>query len=141
MVSCIAGSFYTAKVDIYEQQTSINEETNEPELSWTFYKTVRAYVFPYIAGGLRGMGSNETFGERYANTDYLRLKTFAELDKRWRVSNIRNAKTDAVIYREHIDGPPTVYNVDGSAPIENPLSGKVIEWLTTLRRAEVQGNG
>lgn len=141
MGSCIAGAFYTCKVDIFEENTSLNEETNETELSWTFLKTIRAYVFPYIAGGLRGMGSNETFGERYANTDFLRLKSSTELDKRWRVSNIRNAKTNKLIYREHIDGPATVYNVDGSAPTENPLNGEIIEWLTTLRRAEVQGNG
>jgi hypothetical protein len=139
MVSCLAAAMYVFKVDIMEDTEEYNEELGTPvSQGFTKLKTVRGYVFPYLDGGVRGAGTTERFGEEYVNLDYLRIKTSVELSKRWRVTNIRNAKTGRVVYQEQIGGDPTVYQVDGSAPIVNTLTGNVDEWLSTLSRAEVQ---
>lgn len=140
MFSCLAAALYIHRVDIWEQDNEINPETNEIERTWKFLKSVDAYVFPYLEGGLRGMGTTEVFNERYTNSDFLRMKSLEEMDKRWRVTNIRNTN-GVVIYQEHINFQPTVYNIDGSAPRSNPLTGEVDEWITALSRPEVQSNG
>lgn len=137
-MSCLASLMYIFNVDVHTQDTVINPDTNETERTWKYLKTIRAYVFPYLEGGLRGMGTSESFGDRYINSDYLRVKTSEELDKRWRITNIRNAETGKVIYQEHVNGDPTIYNVDGSIPVVNPLSGEIDEWVTSISRAEIQ---
>ncbi len=140
MVSCLASAAYIYIVDILEDTEEFNEELNIPvSLGYTKLKQIRAFVYPYLDGGVRGAGTTERFSEKYVNLDYLRIKSTKELSKRWRISNIRNARTGLVVYQEGIDGPPSVYQVDGSAPIANPLCGGIIEWLSTLSRAEVQG--
>ncbi len=138
MVSCLAAAAYIFKVDIWVQNDIINEETGESESEWVFDRTVNAYVFPYLDGGIRGAGTNERFTEYYWNDEFLRIKTSKELSKRWRITNIRNKKTGKVIYQEQITGVPTVYNVNGSAPVVNPLTGGIDEWLSTMERAQVQ---
>ena len=141
-MGCLAASIYIYKIDVLKQVTVSDPDTRETIRTWEPFKTVKAYVFPYIAGGLRGMGAHEVFEDRYSNSDFVRVKTQHELDKRWRITNIRLAKNGKVIFQENIDGPPTIYNVDGSAPIVNHLGGGIVdEWLTTLSRAEVQING
>lgn len=139
MVSCFAAAMYIYKVDILEMTQILNEETGQVEAEeLQFLKTVNAYVYPYLEGGIRGMGTGERFDEKYSNTDYLRLKSSIELDKRWRVTNIRKKKNGMVVYQEGTNGTPTIYNVDGSAPIANTLTGNIDEWLTTLSRSEIQ---
>lgn len=139
MVSCFAAAQYIYKVDIQVMMTETNEETGQVEAEeLAFLKTVPGYVYPYLEGGIRGMGTGERFDEKYANTDYLRIKTSLELDKSWRVTNIRKKRGGQVVYQEQITGLPTVYNVDGSAPLANPLTGNIDEWVSTLSRSEIQ---
>lgn len=138
MASCLAAGIYMMRADILTQVTIRNEETGETERSWEpGQKNVPCYAIPYLEGGARMTGMSETFAERYANNDYLRIKTANKLDKRNRVTNIRNKKNQVLYYGS--DGKPTVYNVDGSAPIVNPLTEEPSEWMTTLSRAEIQG--
>jgi|SRR6478752_230021 len=124
--------------DIYEESGTIDPETMEYERSYVLKKKdVKCYVFPYLDGGIRGAGTTERYTERYANDEFLRIKTSEELRKDWRVANIRN-RQGKLIYQEQLTGDPTVYNVQGSAPIVNPLTGGVDEWLSTMERAEIQ---
>lgn len=138
MVSCLAAAAYIFKVDVMVENDVINDETGESESHWVIDDTVNAYVFPYLDGGIRGAGTNERFTEYYWNDEFLRIKTSKELSKRWRITNIRNKKTGKVIYQEQITGAPTVYNVSGSAPVVNPVTGGIDEWLSTMERAQVQ---
>lgn len=138
MVSCLAAASYVMIADIYEESGTIDPETMEYERSYVLKKKdVKCYVFPYLDGGIRGAGTTERYTERYANDEFLRIKTSEELRKDWRVANIRN-RQGKLIYQEQLTGDPTVYNVQGSAPIVNPLTGGVDEWLSTMERAEIQ---
>lgn len=139
MVSCLAAANYVMIADIYEETGEINPETLEWERKYVLKESnVKCYVFPYLDGGVRGAGTTERYTERYANDEFLRIKTSRELRKDWRVTNIRSNKGH-LIYQELLDGAPTIYNVMGSAPVVNPLTGGVDEWLSTMERAEIQG--
>lgn len=139
MVSCLAAAAYIFKADVMIENDIINDETGESESHWELDHTVNCYVFPYLDGGIRGAGTNERYTEYYWNDEFLRIKTSKELSKRWRITNIRNKKTGVIIYQEQITGDATVYNVNGSAPVVNPLTGNIDEWLSTMERAQVQG--
>ena len=139
MVSCIAAAAYIFFADVLVAEDEQNEETGESESHWVFDHTVKCYVFPYLDGGIRGAGTNERYTEYYWNDEFLRIKTSLELDKSWRITNIRRRKNGKVIYQEELDGAPTVYNINGSAPVINPLTGNADEWLSTMERAQIQG--
>lgn len=140
MVSCLAGAAYTMKADIWDQVTTTDPETNETLRKWQFVKTIKCKVIPYTDGGIHGAGTDESFGTRYDNLDYARLKTHSPLTKRQRVRNVRNARTGELLWADEEDAgsPATVFNVDGCIPMTNPLTGRVNEYLVTLSRAEVR---
>lgn len=142
MASCLAGVAYTMKADVFQQQITYDENTNETLTRWVFYKTIKCLVTPYLDGGIKGAGTRESFGEQYVNADYVRLKSQHILSKADQVSNIRHAKTGEILWAdEEIDNKPTNFNVDGTSPIINPLTGRPTEYLSTLSRAEVRSIG
>lgn len=124
--------------DVYSESHVFDEETNSTERKWTKNRTIKCLVYPYLGGGIRGAGSTETFDERYENLDYARMKSSTQVTKRERLTNVRNARTGVVLWvDDESDGSPTMFNVDGCAPVVNPLTGKVNEYMATLSRAEV----
>lgn len=139
MVSCIAATAYTMLADVYSESHTYDPESFETDRKWTFNRTVKCIVVPYLGGGIRGAGSTETFDDLYKNLDYARLKSSTGLNKRERVTNVRNAKTGLVLWvDEEAEGLPTMFDVDGCAPVINPLTGTPSEYLTTLSKSEVR---
>ena len=139
MVSCLAAAGYTMKADVWGQVNSIDPSTNETVREWRFLKTIKCKVVPYTDGGIHGAGTGEKFDDLYTNQDYARLRSSQGLLKRQRITNIRNARTNVVLWAdEESDDTPTMFNVDGSIPITNPLSGGINEYLSMLSRAEVK---
>lgn len=139
MALCLNTVAYTMLADVVAETIGHDAETGETTHSWNFSKTIKCIVYPYVDGGIRGMGSTETFAEHYKNMDYARAKTKAVLSKRDRLTNVRNAKTGQVLWLEQeSDFSPTVFNVDGTAPITHPLTGNIIEWVVSMSRASVR---
>ena len=136
---CLPGVRYTMIADVLEESQLYDEDTGETLRTWKFLKKIKCIVYPYVEGGIRGMGSTETFAEHYKNMDFARVKTQAHLNKRQRITNVRNAKTGQIMWSEDEgDGSPTVFSVDGSAPISHPITGNIIEWVVSLSRASVR---
>lgn len=92
----------------------------------------------FISGGISGNGAVESWvkGE-YENTNILRINfpKNIELTQRDRITNITDNKGN-VVYKE-VGGAPTIYNVDGVAPVFDPF-GSVMEQTALLSRAEIQ---
>ena len=115
--------------------------TTEDESSPTRINNVPVMARGILDGGIRVAGTTERFDEVYENVDWVKA-TFpkgTKITKRDRVTNIRNARTGVVIWREEeINGaPPTIFNVMGVTPITDPFSN-VLEVNVLLQRAEVQ---
>ena len=139
MASCLTGAAYTMLADVMNQTVTFDPNTNETLREWTKTKTIKCLAIPYLDGGIRGMGSYEVFAEKYNNYDYARLKSATSLSKRDRVTNIRDARSGLVLwFEEENDNSATVFNVDGSAPVVNPLTGRPSEWIMSLSRSEVR---
>ena len=139
MVSCLASVKYTMIADVLDISTTIDPDTNESLRQWNKVREIRCQVYPYLEGGIRGAGSGEDFGDIYNNRDYARVKAAGPLNKRQRLTNIRDAASGIVLWiDDETTNLPTVFNVDGAAPQINPVSGRPFEWIMTLSRAEVR---
>lgn len=139
MTSCLMNAAYLMYADVMKEKTTFDPDTNETLHSWEFDRTIKCNVIPYTDGGIRGMGSTETFNELYRNMDYARVKTRSSMSKRDRVTNVRSIKTGELLwYEEEGELQATVFNVDGSAPDIHPLTGRPVQWIISLSRAEVR---
>jgi hypothetical protein len=138
VVSCISSAAYTMLADIQKEQTGYDPNTNETIRDWITYKTIKCQVIPYLEGGIKGAGSSERFTDVYQNLDYARLKSQTNLNKRDRITNVRHSRSGQILWAdEEGSNKPTVFNVDGCAPVINPVTGNANEYLATLSRAEV----
>ena len=143
MVSCLAASRYTMLADIYKQVNQIDPETNETKRGWVKEKTITCYVWPYLDGGIKGAGTTERFmGEKYESWDYARVRSSQKLIKTQRLTNVRTKRGNQLVFADLEVDPtgntPIVFNVDGSSPMINDLTGKPNEFMSTLSRAEVR---
>jgi len=99
-------------------------------------------TFPCIArgivdGGIRVAGTTERFGDTYENIDFVKMWVPASIsiNKRDRVTNLREAKTGIVVWRnEEADGAPTVFNVNGVTPLFDAWN-RHVENFVLLERA------
>ena len=114
-----------------------DENTPEYEGLESFPVLARAI----IDGGIRVQGATEHFNPEYEKIGYVRIWFPASVDisERDRVTNIREAKSKKIIWRERQipSKPPTVWEVTGITEIVDPF-GKHVESMALLERAERQ---
>lgn len=139
MISCLTAARMTMEADVYEQIKTIDPLTNYVSRSWQFLKTIKCTASPYTDGGRYNFGVSEDYGQReYIKEDFVRVRSMDRLSDKWRIKNIRDAKTQTLIWIED-DNNGIEFNVDGSAPIINQLQGLPVEYLSTLSRVDVNG--
>ena len=140
MFRCITTAGYTHKCDILEKYSEWDYDSGTSIDTWVVaQESVPCHVTSFVNGGIKGNGTIEKWDEgMHISEDYLRLKTKKSLTKSQRVTNIRAVDGEVVWKEEEFDDAPTLFNVDGSAPIADPFSGKALEFVSILSRAEIQ---
>lgn len=140
MRRCITTAGYAHKCDVLEKFSDWDFDSHTSVDRWETVETdVPCNASAFVNGGIVGNGTTERWDEgMYTSDDYLRLKTKRALLKSQRVTNIRAMNGDVVWKEEEFAGEPTLFNVDGSAPIADPLSGVALEFISILSRAEIQ---
>lgn len=140
MLRCITSATYVHKCDILEKFSDWDFDSNTSVDRWEVtHRDVPCNASAFVNGGIRGNGSMEKWDEgNYISDDYVRLKTKRSLTKSQRVTNIRAMNGELVWAEEEFAGEPTLFDVEGSAPIADPLSGRALEFISTLARSEIQ---
>lgn len=106
------------------------------------FGTIPCLARGVVDGGIRVAGNTEWFGSEYENMEFVKMWTppKVKLTKRDRVTNIRNKKTDQILWvdEERVDGSyqATVFNVNGVTPLFDAFN-KHVENFVLLERAEV----
>lgn len=138
---CLSGAMYPLKADILKKVRVVDEDTGQTKYSWVAGTTINCSVSSFVSTSFKAQPTNEVFSEIYDKVQYLKMKTPMGLSRDVRVTNIRNAETDEVLYKEfELAGQPsTNYNTMGSAPIVDPF-GAVIQYDTLLQRASDQSD-
>lgn len=136
---CFLSTGYAFLADVYTEKR-ISTRNGQLEKKWQFWKTIACWVGPFTSTSFKAQGTNEDYGSEYDKQSYLKMLTKEPLSRTVQVYNIRDKTTGNVIYAEFESrgNPPTWYNANGSSPILDPF-GTVIEWDTTIHRAEQQG--
>lgn len=141
MQRCLVTASYTHLCDVYTKEAKYDDQSGGMEWTWTkLEEGVPCLGRPYVHGGIKGGGTMERFDtDSYLSTDFIRLKTKRSLSKSYRVTNIRAVGTEIPVWiEEELDWGPTIFNVDGSAPVPNPLTGEAEEFISVLSRAQNQ---
>lgn len=140
MRRCITTAGYAHKCDVLEKISDWDFDSHTSVDRWELVRTdVPCNATSFVNGGIVGNGTREQWDEgMYTSDDYLRLKTKGALLKSQRVTNIRSQSGEVVWKEEEFADEPTLFNVDGSAPVTDPFSGGALEFVSILSRAEIQ---
>lgn len=136
---CILSASYPHEADLY-LKVRTKKPSGQIDYKWQFNKTIICLVSPYLSRSFRLQGITETFGEEYDKFSYLKFLAGEQVGTDQQVTNVRDRRTQAVIYKE-IElktAPPTWYNLSGGTPILDPF-GTVVQFEHLLSRAETQG--
>lgn len=138
---CLSSAMYPLKADVLKKVRTTDENTGQISSRWTFLKTIDCAISPFVSTSFKAQPTNETFREEYDKIQYIKMKTQMGLGREVRITNIRNADTGEVIYKEfELSGQPaTSFNTMGSAAILDPF-GSVVQYDTLLQRASDQSD-
>ena len=126
--------------DIYNQLADQDENTGEIKRRWVTLKTIPCLVVPIRESGGSATSDNKVFDKQYTEELEVKLHTNEKLNKRWRVSSIKNVKGIS-LYTEidRISNPDTIFEVYASHPIFD-IFGNIQYYENHLKRVQVQLN-
>lgn len=140
MYGCIKTSLFAMTADIYNQLADQDENTGEIKRRWVTLKTIPCLVVPIRESGGSATSDNKVFDKQYTEELEVKLHTNEKLNKRWRVSSIKNVKGIS-LYTEidRISNPDTIFEVYASHPIFD-IFGNIQYYENHLKRVQVQLN-
>lgn len=141
---CLFSTKYTMTAEIYKKERVVGN-SGAVKYSWVIDTSkgesgvIPCIVTPFLSDSFTRQGSGETFGQEYANIDYLKLMSGINISRSAQLHNIKDSEGN-ILYKElDFQGTPgTWYNSSGSAPVIGPF-GEIVEYQTLLSRAEQQG--
>jgi len=142
-MSCLAGSTYTMKADIYTSLTSRDETNGMVTKAWVLENTVSCYARSILGSQMGGNSAQVSLKDYITqSTDFIKVRTKTPISSASRVVAVRNA--EGIIWTEDyiqnsaggLDGA-TIFEPRGTTPLVD-YTGKVIEYETVLQRQEIQ---
>ena len=138
LYGCLQSSTYTMLVDVMELNISQNYQTGEIVREWVVAETLGCLAKTIITDTGSNRDSGTDFKKGFTEMGKIKLKTGNKISSRKKVTNIRNAVDQVVLFSENkIDDSPTVYDVQGSVPVFDPF-GNIVYYDTLLYRSDVQ---
>lgn len=126
--------------DIYKQISDQDENTNAITRRWVLLKNIQCSIMPIRESGGSATSDNKTFNKDYIEELEIKMYTLEKLSKRWRVSSIKNLKSEE-LYTEidRVSEPSTIFEVYASHPIFD-IFGNIQYYENHLKRTQVQSN-
>lgn len=142
-MSCLISARYTMLADLADQ-TQTRNESGQVTREWDFENpyTIRNLTVGILGGGIRVVGSTETWGEDYEDIEWAKMYISSQnleddedgevfITRRFRVKNIRDRKTGRQLWVGD-DGLPIEFNIMGITPIMDPF-GTPVEYELLLK--------
>ena len=142
-MSCLAGSTYTMKADIYTPITSRDATNGMVTKAWVLTETINCYARSVLGSQMGGNSAQVSLKDYITqSTDFIRVRSNSPISSEARVVAVRNS--DGVIWSEDyiqnsaggLDGA-TIFEPRGTTPLVD-YTGKVVEYETVLQRQEIQ---
>lgn len=145
--SGLVGARYTMLAEFLHQIATRDPDSGQVTRRWTEPDdpealTVRNLTKGILGGGIRVVGSTETWGDDYEDIEWAKMNIEDQLidsdgdgetfiTRRFRVTNIRDQRTGKQLWVGD-DGLPIVFNVMGITPIMDPF-GRPVEYELLLK--------
>lgn len=134
----IVDGLMSMKMDIYKQQELQDPDTGVFKRSFIYTRTVPCYARGVISQTTSRNLDKQSFGNTYANEQYIEVRTKERLTPRDKITNVRDSDNSVVWYElNYPTDTPTVFEVIGTTPITDPF-GTVVGFNSSLRRSENQ---
>jgi len=144
-MGCLISGRYTMLAD-FASQTKVRNEAGQIIRTWDFENpyTVRNLTVGILGGGIRVVGSTESWGEDYEEIEWAKMYISSQViakedgnevfvNRRFRVKNIRDEKSGAVLWvGDDEDRDPIEFMVMGITPIIDPF-GSPVEYEILLK--------
>lgn len=140
MYGCIQGSLYSMTAEILHQITEQEGSTNAIVRRWAMLKVIPCTIMHINETGSSSSSDNKSFSKEYVEELEIRMYSSERLSKRWRVSSIRNSKSQNVYVEvDRVSSPDTIFEVYASHPVLD-IFGNTQYYESNLRRVTVQSN-
>jgi len=121
-----------------ELNISQNYQTGEIVREWVVAETIPCLARTIIVDNLSNTDTGKVFKKTFKETQGIKLKSASKISSRKKITNVRNATDQVVLFSENkIDDGPTIYDVESSTPVFDPF-GKIAYYDTLLYRSDVQ---
>lgn len=131
--------------DFLYQTTTRDPDSGQIKREWTEPEdgiTVRNLTKGILGGGIRVVGSTETWGDDYEDVEWAKMNIRSQvvddgededvfITRRFRVTNIRDMRTGQQLWVGD-DGLPIIFNIMGLTPIIDPF-GRPMEYELLLK--------
>jgi hypothetical protein len=143
-MGCLVGARYSMLADIYPQ-TTVRNRSGQVIRKWDYENpyTVKNLTVGILGGGIRVVGSTEIWGEDYEEVEWAKMYISDQVidvdgvsdifvTRRFRVGNIRQARSPYKPLWVGDDGESIVFNIMGITPIMDPF-GRPAEYELLLK--------
>jgi hypothetical protein len=134
---CITSAKYNSTADLLEQQVSQDSTTREIVRDWSFTKTFSCYPQSIFTDAVSDAASGKRLDKDYEEFELIKIRTQLDLQKRNRVTNIRDSAGNVVWTEDNLERTPTIFEVQGTTPIFD-MFNTLIEYEALLKRVEIQ---
>lgn len=142
---CMVSARYTMLADFLYQTALRDDDSGQITRDWTDPEdgiTIRNLTKGILGGGIRVVGSTETWSDDYEEVEWAKMNISDQLvdadedgdvfiTRRFRVTNIRDQRTGKRLWIGD-DGLDIVFNIMGITPIIDPF-GRPIEYELLLK--------
>jgi hypothetical protein len=126
------------QADVMELNITQNYQTGEIVREWVVAETIQCFARTIITADAANTDTGKAFSKTFKEKQSIKLKSGSKISARKKVTNVRNAKDQVVLFSENkIDDGPTIYDVESSIPVFDAF-GSIAYYETLLYRSDVQ---
>lgn len=134
---CLVSANYNMTADILVETTTQDAKSKALVKTWAVHHSIKCYATSIVTDAVSDDSDGKQFRFAYDEWQFIKIRTGERLNKRQRVSNIRD-KAGALIWVEAERGNvATEFEVQGVTPRLDPFQS-VIDYEVLLKRVEVQ---
>lgn len=137
MYGCLSSAKYHSYADVMEVVVTQNASTKEITRTWTVTESFLCDAQPIKSSGASDTTSRKRFAKEYSEEQLIRVVSKKKLNKRHRVTNIRDIKGNLIWTTPGMVEEAMIFEIDGVSPVLD-MFGSVIEYELLLKEVFVQ---
>lgn len=135
--TCLVGSTYGMTADIYVQSVVQDTKSKMTTKTWTLDHNINCEARSIQTDAVSDDASGKDFRQEYREHEFIKIITGERLNKRQRITNIRDKAGRLIWINDERGGDATIFEVQGVTPRFDPFQ-TLIDYEVLCKRVEVQ---